>query len=338
MSLRSRVFALVAVVVLVASGATVYVLVSRQELAEAVAGAPPVPVVSDPTTVTGGPRIVFRSTAIGNQYGLVAQVPLADPGGPRLFTTASCERVYATGTAAVCLSANRGLVTTYTAEVLGPDWRSRQSLPLSGVPSRARLSRDAGMVATTTFVAGHDYSRPGTFSTQTLVTAVGTRRTVDIEEFALIVDGSRVTAADRNLWGVTFRDNDRFYATAASGGRTWLVEGSVSARRLVALREDAECPSLSPDGTRVAVKTRGGLPPGRWRIAVYDLARRTTTMLAELRSVDDQIEWLDDSRVVYGLPQAGTGPTTSDVWEVPADGTGAPRLLIRDAWSPAVIR
>jgi len=214
----------------------------------------------------------------------------------------------------------------------------RQSLPLSGVPSRARLSRDAGMVATTTFVAGHDYSRPGTFSTQTLVTAVGTRRTVDIEEFALIVDGSRVTAADRNLWGVTFRDNDRFYATAASGGRTWLVEGSVSARRLVALREDAECPSLSPDGTRVAVKTRGGLPPGRWRIAVYDLARRTTTMLAELRSVDDQIEWLDDSRVVYGLPQAGTGPTTSDVWEVPADGTGAPRLLIRDAWSPAVIR
>jgi len=26
------------------------------------------------------------------------------------------------------------------------------------------------------------------------------------------------------------------------------------------------------------------------------------------------------------------------VWEVPADGSGIPKLLIPDAWSPAVVR
>jgi hypothetical protein len=29
---------------------------------------------------------------------------------------------------------------------------------------------------------------------------------------------------------------------------------------------------------------------------------------------------------------------TDDVWELPTDGVGAPKLLIADAWSPAVVR
>jgi hypothetical protein len=62
-------------------------------------------------------------------------------------------------------------------------------------------------------------------------------------------------------------------------------------------------------------------------------------MLAETRSVDDQVEWLDDATIVYGLPRTGTsGAATSDLWAVPADGTGAPRTLVKDAWSPAVVR
>ena len=54
------------------------------------------------------------------------------------------------------------------------------------------------------------------------------------------------------------------------------------------------------------------------------------TPLAELRSVDDQAEWLDDDTVLYGLD--------GDVWSVPADGTGEPERFLADADSPAVVR
>jgi Tol biopolymer transport system component len=140
------------------------------------------------------------------------------------------------------------------------------------------------------------------------------------------------------MWGVTFVDDDTFYATASSGGRTWLVRGSVSQRRLTSIREDVECPSLSPDGTRIAFKKHGNLPAGQWRLAVYDLNTRKETLLAETRSVDDQVEWLDDGRILYGLARAQAGTASSDVWGVPADGTGTPQVLIANAWSPAVIR
>ena len=82
----------------------------------------------------------------------------------------------------------------------------------------------------------------------------------------------------------------------------------------------------------------GQPPPGQWRIAVYDLAAGAETLLAETRSVDDQVEWLDDATVLYALPREGTEATTSDVWQVPADGSGSPSLFIPQASSPAVVR
>jgi hypothetical protein len=61
-------------------------------------------------------------------------------------------------------------------------------------------------------------------------------------------------------------------------------------------------------------------------------------VLAETRSVDDQAEWLDDSTVLYGLPRTGqSGAATADIWAVRADGSGAPTVLVADAWSPAVV-
>ena len=97
--------------------------------------------------------------------------------------------------------------------------------------------------------------------------------TGNLEDFALMVNGTRITAADRNIWGVTFApgDSDTFYATAASSGRIWLVKGSISARTLTAIHDGVECPSLSPDGTRIAYKknTGGTLTP-HWRVAFLD--------------------------------------------------------------------
>ncbi|WP_319460318.1 hypothetical protein [Micromonospora sp. RTP1Z1] len=334
---RARLATLAVVLLAAVAGAGSYVWRVRQDqtTAQAAAGAP---THGDLATVRSVPHLVFRNTALGADYGRVAVVPLAAPTGPRAVTRASCERVYATRDEAICLAADRGLVTTYRAQLLDADWAPRRDLPLVGTPSRARLSRDGSLVATTTFVFGDSYANPGHFSTRTVVSRVEGEVLGDLERFELDVDGKVVTAADRNLWGVTFADDDRFYATAASGGKTWLVEGSLAARRVTALREDAECPSLSPDRTRIAFKKHGDLPPGRWRLATYNLATGAETLLAETRSVDDQVEWLDSDHLIYGLPRSAEGTATSDIWQVPADGSGSAQLLVRNAWSPAVVR
>ncbi|WP_341720446.1 hypothetical protein QQG74_12455 [Micromonospora sp. FIMYZ51] len=338
LSPRTRLVVLTVVLLTAVAGATGYVWRIRQQQPAVGAAATAAPARADLAAVRAGPHVVFRTTALGADYGRVAMVPLAEPTAPRAVTPASCDRVYATRDTAICVAADRGLVTTSRAHLLGPDWTPRRELPVVGLPSRARLSRDGSLIATTTFVHGDSYANPGQFSTRTVVTRADGEVVGDIERFDLVVDGKVLTAVDKNLWGVTFADDDRFYATAASGGRTWLVEGSLAARRVTALRRDVECPSLSPDGTRLAFKERGDLPAGRWRLAVYDLASGTQTRLAETRSVDDQVEWLDDHTVVYGLPRGRPGTASSDVWSVPADGRGAPALLIPDAWSPAVVR
>lgn len=338
MTVRTRIILLAAILVVALAGAGGYVLQVRHEQARTLAAAPAVEQGGDPATLRAQPHIVFRSTALGAGYGKVALVPLATPGGPRAFTSASCERVYATAGDAICLAAKRGVVTTYQAHLLDANWAETRDLPLTGLPSRARLSGDGSLVATTTFVFGDSYANPGQFSTRTIVSRTDGKVVGDIEKFTLTVGGKVVTAADKNLWGVTFYDDDRFYATAASGKKTWLVEGSLSKKTLTALRGDVECPSLSPDRTRIAFKKHGDLPPGKWRLAVYDLRTGKETTLSETHSVDDQVEWLDDDTVIYGLPRQDAGSASSDVWRARADGTGQPQVLIRDAWSPAVIR
>jgi hypothetical protein len=71
---------------------------------------------------------------------------------------------------------------------------------------------------------------------------------------------------------------------------------------------------------------------------VLDLRTGVQSVLrAETRSVDDQVVWLDGRTLLYGLPRDGE-PGVSDVWSIAADGSSGPRLLIAQAWSPAVVR
>jgi Tol biopolymer transport system component len=138
---------------------------------------------------------------------------------------------------------------------------------------------------------------------------------------------------------VTFaKDDDTFYATAATGGRTYLVRGDLSRRTLIAIRQNAECPSLSPDGSRVAYKVDVGGDRPWWSLAVLDLATGRQTLLSgEKRNVDDQVEWLDDDTLLYGLPREDQ-PGVTDVWSVDTHPGAAPGLLIEQAWSPSVVR
>jgi Tol biopolymer transport system component len=106
---------------------------------------------------------------------------------------------------------------------------------------------------------------------------------------------------------------------------------------MMSLRTDAEGPSLSPDQTKIAYKRRiDSETCGVWRLAVLDLRSGLESLLAETRSVDDQLEWLNDNRLLHGLSQPGSEAATSDFWVVPADGTGSPTVFIPEASPPAV--
>jgi hypothetical protein len=342
LSVRTRIIAFGVICVLAIAGGLVYVLTSQQKEHNAIQTASPQP-STGLTGVENQPRIVFRNTSPGSDYGKMAMVSLADPAGPRAMTDVSCDRVYASSAKILCLSSQNGLVTTYKAQVLdsSPTLPVEKNLPLAGIPSRARLSVDGTLAATTSFTAGDSYAGTS-FSTRTVISDLsGSAPNMNLEDYKLINDGKSISPVDRNYWGVTFAsDDDTFYATVAWGGSTHLVKGSIKAKTVTTIHTDAECPSLSPDGKTIVYKKRNGQPAGHWRLASLDLATGKETLLAETRNVDDQVDWLNNSTVLYGIPRgsSGTNAAIDDIYEIPSDGTGTPKMLIQSAWSPAVVR
>ncbi|WP_438354497.1 hypothetical protein [Microbacterium sp. CJ88] len=337
MTARTKWLLIVALAV-VAVGATVAVGVFAWLQYQGRAGAPSAVETGAPGDWASGDRIVFRNTAIGQGYGLVGSVPLGDPSGARSLTGVACDRVDATATEFDCLRSERGIVPTYTGTVYANDGTQLAQWPIPGIPSRTRFSPDGSLLATTAFVTGHSYASVG-FSTETVIRRADGTSLGNLEDFALIIDGAPVAPVDRNLWGVTFIDDNRFYATAGTGGKTYLVQGDIAARTLTSVVEGVECPSLSPDGTRIAFKrvTAGTGVTTHWTPAILDLASGAISLLPETRSIDDQIAWLDEKTVMYGMPRDGA-PGDTDVWSVAADGSAQPAVLIEHAWSPSVVR
>jgi hypothetical protein len=284
----------------------------------------------------GARTMVFRSTAWGPHRDELATVPADRPDAERTAAGVKCERFYAAAGTGICLRAEPGAVQdSYRAVVLDAQLHDVKSFPLAGIPSRSRVSPSGHLAAWTVFTSGDNYGSLN-FSTRTSI--VDTRDwhlEENLEGFAVLKDGQRYQAQDINVWGVTFADDDTFYATVASAGQTWLVRGDLAARTLTTLHGNVECPSLSPDGTRVAYKHRiaGATNDVPWLLYVLDLRTGTETPTAETRSVDDQAVWADDRSLVYALP----GDHGTDLWTVPADGTGSARQLVGAALAPAYV-
>ncbi|MFJ3670754.1 TolB-like translocation protein [Streptomyces sp. NPDC090106] len=336
-SLRRRLLVFAAAVLLLAGLGTGLVLkaAARADRANQPQSGGPA-VSSGKLTLDQKNRLTFVNGASGPHRTAVASVASANPGGGRTASDLKCARFYAAAGTGVCLQSDPGVLKqSNKALLLDADLRTEKTFPLAGTPSRARVSPSGRFAAWTVFVSGESYAS-AFFSTRTSILDTRTMKLIpSLETFSITLDGKSYKAADVNFWGVTFAaDDDTFYATLNTANKTYLVRGSISGESVTTLTENVECPSLSPDGTRIAFKKRVLSRTDLWREYVLDLDTLRETPLAERHSVDDQATWLDDDTLAYALPTDGD-VDSSDLWSVPADGSGSPRLLIAGASSPA---
>ena len=290
------------------------------------------------TTPPAPPYMMFLSLASDDTFHHVALASLASLGNAYL-TPLTCERVYFSVDRGICLNSEaQGTATMWFADVFDGSFQRLFHLPLVGTPSRVRLSPDGTRAAATMFESGHAYDEHGFSTRTTIIDTHNGSSQGDLEQFTVFRDGKTFKAEDFNFWGATFaKDNDTFYATLQTASVSYLVKGSLAKRTIEVLRPGVECPSLSPDNARIAFKKRMGTQArGWWQIAVLTLDTLRDRLIAtETRSVDDQVEWIDDDRVAYHLTG---GSTAADLWAVRVDGSHPPELLRGAAYSPAVVR
>jgi hypothetical protein len=293
--------------------------------------------------IASRPHLLFRdltrTAPAGTRphAGLLSLVPLDDPHADRVATEVPCERISFAAGHGLCLQTTPGIFPRYTAVVLDGRMQPLSSIALEGRPSRTRTSGDGRIGAITVFVFGHNYAAP--FSTRTtLVDMSGGDVIGELEQFSTWRNGARVRGDDFNFWGVTFAaDPNTFYATLRTGSSTYLVRGDLVLRRLTILRDNVECPSLSPDNRLIAFKKRVGPGASQWRLAVLNLETMTEHVIeAETRSIDDQVEWLDSGHVLYAVP--GGNGSLADVWVAAIDGSTPARIFLPEADSPIAVR
>jgi hypothetical protein len=279
------------------------------------------------------PYVAFQDVA-STGHGLnLSLTALNDRKQSLTITPLRCQRIDIAGGRGLCLRAEPAtLRAAFSVKIFDRDFKVQHTISLGGLLSRARVSPNGRYGAVTAFLSGHSYATNGEFSTSTTLLDLKAGRTLfNLEKLSITKDGKPFSAIDFNYWGVTFaNDGRRFYATLASGHKTYLVEADLQSRTGRVIHENVECPALSPDNTRIAFKKRVDDGGGPWRFTVLNLETMRETPLAESRSVDDQAAWLDNDHVLYGYKNA--------VWSVRADGSGHPELFVADALSPTIVR
>jgi len=284
----------------------------------------------------------FRANAFEHNFGQLAVASIDAMDKAQYSEELRCNRVHFAGGIGVCLSLEKTGPNFAISSATGFDQTMKKSwtTKLMGLPSRVRVSPSGRLAAVTLFRFGESYASLN-FSTQTEILDTRTGEVLaDLEQFSVTQDGREFKSPDFNFWGVTFTNNENFfYATLWSKNRTYLVKADLGSRTAVVIHDGVECPSLSPDGMRIAFKKRTSTNGVAWRLTMLDLRSGVETSLGESRSVDDQVEWLDNNHLLYGLssgnPLLGA---SGDIWLLSTDTAAAPQLFLKGAFSPAVFR
>lgn len=299
------------------------------------------------TSGTQANLLVFVNRFAGVDYSRLAVANALQPD-KRALVDLRCARMYIASGRGICLQGtgesdrSEGVILLFDEQ-----FRETRRYFLMGIPSRARVSPDGSKAAYTIFVTGHSYTGGvGTFSTDTRIVDMERDHRVSLEDFIAYRNGERFQHIDFNYWGVTFADDaNRFYATLGTQGKTYIVEGNVQTQRIEVIAEGGECPSLSPDNRSLVFKERigGVLSATHWQLVHYDLATGQRTPLDETRSVDDQVEWLDNDTIIYSMPAGGSmaGSTVqpiTELWKLDITSGAEPQLYLANAESPAVIQ
>jgi hypothetical protein len=301
------------------------------------------PVVRDGSaeSLVREPHLLLTRAKVAGVGGEIEIAPLGDATAARAATALKCDRISFAGGRGICLQTSLGVLTKYEAVVFDSQFKPIVTMKLDGAPTRTRISPDGRYGATTVFVTGqeHGYNSVSFSTKTTLIEMASGKAVTDLEQFKVVRDGQPFAAKDFNFWGVTFaRDSNVFYATLMSDRKTYLVRGDVAARSMTVLRDNVECPSLSPNNQLIAYKKRVGGDLAPWRFYVMDLATMTERPIAgEARSIDDQLEWLDDRRVLYATLRSSQSAVT-DVWVADVSGTEPARQLFLEGESPIVVR
>lgn len=287
--------------------------------------------------------LVFVNRVPGDDYGKLATI---DGEGDRHFFGPTCDRAHASAGMALCLEPQDGLIPTWNARVL--DFTD-ESLPeiaseIAARPSRARVDPRGSRVVWTSFVTGHDYLSAGEFATETRYidfSRDGVTYTADQIRAAEVPE--RFNAQDGNWWGVTFdpSSEDHVYLTFGHGEETEVVRSDQRRVRFESAFDNASCPSQSPDGDSMVFKRAIEGEDAPLSLVLRGLNTGDERVLNEDRFVDDQVEWLDNDTITYGLIREDSADTQPeyDIWSLDiTDPDSEPELLVPFADSPGIYR
>ncbi|MBA3271037.1 MAG: hypothetical protein H0T71_11040 [Acidobacteria bacterium] len=282
------------------------------------------------------PFVVFRALAPPPAFGRIAVLTVHSGTTARYLTSLACARVHYARGAGLCLVQEPvNDVAEYVAYTFDRTFTRRRRISLRGVPTRARVSPDGRRASVTTYAEEHS-AEGERLATKSIVIEIASGQTVaDLGEFRIVNDGHLAINGPTDVSSVAFEpDGDRFFATLSTATAQYLVAGSVDERRLTIIRTGAANEALSPDGRHLIVKRLNAVL-GFWQVGVIDLRTWVERDLNQgSRSIDDQVEWLDNRHVIYH----DVTDDTTGIWMLAIDGVGAPRVFERDAFSATTQR
>lgn len=274
-------------------------------------------------TLAPGNRMIYVTD------GHVASLSLAADGtsaGEPVIADLLCGRIHAAAGTGLCL--RRTNAVAWSATVVDQNLAATATFPLTGTPALARVSPSGNLVAWTTLTSGTALGGNSTTATA-VVDRRGDSQVIDLSTFTARLKGKPLT--DFQVWGVSFLDDESFFATVVVGDERHLALGSMSTRTLKAFDIDGANPEVSPDGKRIAFIHDAGRA-GRGHLAVMEIESRQVTDLGDQRGISDQPAWLSDDLIAYVVVSDDGTPS---IWTTSADPAGRPLLLRDRADSPS---